>query len=203
MRIFRTLASFRLMLVLIAVSAIVCGFSANANAAYQAGLFGMGSWQYDQANQTFSNLPEMVVQNTNGLYITLGDISWHQDSVNAMVADQTDFSLFDSADTLLLTGRINSGHFSAFGNGALFYVEDTSNISISWINQAVVGQDIVSMFASPGSNISVNLSMLSFSGNILSGNSSGVISGTLNFVPEPTSILVIGLGSFLLFARKQ
>lgn len=164
-------------------------------------LFGYGAWSYNESSMTFSGLPRLQLMEVSGLYISINQIVLSQS--NPGKTEQINFDMQDAAGTVLANGYFVSDNYTVSGTSLTLLATDQSDTFITGITST--GQsnsDVVSIANS--SDIRVNLTLTRFTGDILSSLvPMGSFSGTLQIVPEPTSICLMLSGSLLLMKRKK
>ena len=206
----------RKLVVVLAVCAMaassIAGLSTDINYSTDQG----GSWSYDGVD-TFSIIQQVGIDDVQGstvdtltgqfVYIpdlTLSNVIIAGGLVNANLAPNTLIAIKDANGNVLLEGTLAVGDFFAFNTISGAYTEFLTDIVVTSVSNTI-GSALLDTI-SVGTQMDFNMTLqhrTNFSDIIGNGlNAEGTLSGSMTVIPEPATLLILGLGGLLVRKRR-
>jgi len=169
-----------------------------------------GNWTYDgDVTLSFPQIIAVDLVNdatTDALYmerVYIPDLVFSEDYT--VVTPDGSLEIKDSVGNLLLSGTLDSGDFWYFFTVAATHTEYKNDFVVTYINNTI-GSDYLNTI-SVGTQFDFNLTLQgdeSFGDILGDGNThTDGFSGSMDVIPEPATICLLGLGSLLLFGRRR
>ena len=172
-----------------------------------------GCWNYDKTGY-FYFTPVIDVDKFGGSYADpmVGNLvvlpDFQLNSSNTVVTAMGQLQFVDKKDgTVLMSCTVNPGSFNTFYTIAMVYADVSFDAVVTSINKPAGYSASWLNTLHTGSVFDFNLSLISdmpFSSFIgVSNASNTALTGGLTLTPEPMTLIILGIGSMLIYAGKR
>jgi hypothetical protein len=122
---------------------------------------------------------------------------------NTVVTPQDFLEIKDGA-TVLLRGTLETGDFHHFFTTAALYTQYTNDLTVTYINNTISSDFLDTVSVGDEFDFSLTLQGEHFADMIDQGlEGHNGFSGQMNFIPEPATLFLLGLGSMVLMKKRR
>ncbi|MCK5000350.1 MAG: PEP-CTERM sorting domain-containing protein [Anaerohalosphaera sp.] len=202
--------------VVLAVCAIAASSIAGVNTDINFSTDQGGSWQYDGVG-TFSFVQPVGIDDIQccindqlvGQFVHIPNFTLSSPviaggMVEAGISPDTLIAIKDAGGNVLLEGTLGNGDFIAFNTISGAYSEFLTDIIVTYVSNTI-GSDMLDTI-SIGTELDFNITLqhrTNFADIIGQEiETGGTLSGSMSVVPEPATMLILGLGGLMLRRRR-